>query len=364
MVGFTTCRLVGICALVLLSGVAGSVVTAQTPAEPQQPQDGSMVDVLANGLTYPRGFAWDADGALYLALAGAGGDTASSIVTVADGCVSPVAEGLPTLYVSNLGWVWGVMDIAFVDGELYALSGAWNEPTGIYRVLDDGSWEIVADLGAWFSANPTSFMAPDYNPLGSLFDLETDGETFWVSEAVGGRLVTADLEGNVVLLADLSEGHPVPTGVALDGEGGAYVAYLTSAPYPDGGSKVVHVAADGTVTDHWTGLTAVTDIAMGPDGSLYASEMATGNSDESPFLTPNSGRVVRMTGPDSLEPVLVDIDAPVHLGFDAGGALYVTLPAYAPESVEGTGSIVRVDLSADSPISLADLDVATATCAS
>lgn len=363
MVGFTAYRLVGICALFLLSGMPGSVLARQTPTESQESQESSVVGVLANGLTNPRGFAWDADGTLYLALAGAGGDSASSIVTVADGCVSPVADGLPTLYVSNLGWVWGVMDLAFVGGELYALNGAWNEPTGIYRVLDDGSWELVADLGAWFSANPTSFMAPDYNPLGSLFDLETDGETFWVSEAVGGRVITVAADGRIELLADLSEGHLVPTGVALDGEGGAYVGFLTSAPYPDGGAKVVHVAADGMVTNHWTVLTAVTDIAVGPDGSLYAAEMATGNTDEPPFLAPSSGRVVRMTGPDSLEPVLVDLDAPVHLGFDAGGALYVTLPAYAPENVEGTGSLVRVDISAGLPVSLAGLDVSEPTCA-
>lgn len=360
MIGITACRLISVVALFVVLGQPGAVFSRQTPSGMET---SDAVVVVANGLTNPRGFAWDAEGTLYLALAGAGGDTSSSIVTVADGCVSPAAEGLPTLYVSSLGWVWGVMDLAFVGEDLYALNGAWNEPTGIYRVLDDGTWEIVADLGAWFSKNPTSFRAPDYNPLGSLFDLETDGETFWVSEAVGGRLVTATADGRVELIADLSEGHPVPTGVALDGEGGAYVGYLTSAPYPDGGAKVVHVAADGTVTDYWTGLTAVTDIAVGPDGSLYAAELATGNTDEPPFLAPNSGRVVRMTGPDSVEPVLVDVDAPVHLGFDASGALYVTLPAYAPENVEGTGSLVRVDLTTGLPVSLAGLDVSTQYCA-
>lgn len=359
MIRFTASRILGICALLLLLGMPWSVVAGQaTPGS----ESSGVVDVLVNGLTNPRGFDWDTEGVLHLALAGAGGDVASSIVTVADGCVSPVAEGLPSLYVSSLGWVWGVMDLAFIGDELFALSGAWNEPTGIYRVLDDGSLEIVADLGAWFSANPTSFIAPDYNPLGSLFDLETDGESFWVSEAVGGRIVTVAADGGIELLADLSDGHQVPTGVVLDGDGGAYVAYLTSAPYPDGASKVVHVAADGTVSDYWTGLTAVTDVAMGPDGALYAAEMATGNTSEAPFLAPNSGRVVRMTGPDSLEPVLVDIDAPVHMGFDAEGALYVTLPAYVPDNGQGAGSLIRVDVSGSLPISLAGLS-AEPTCA-
>jgi len=318
---------------------------------------------VANGLTNPRGFAWDADGGLYLATAGAGDDEASSIVTVADGCVSPVAGDLPTIYVSNLGWVWGVMDLAFVGGELFALSGSWSEPTGIYRVLDDGTWELVADLGAWFSENPTELIAPDYNPLGSLFDLETDGETFWVSEAVGGRLVSATADGRVELIADLSAGHPVPTGIALDGEGGVYVGFLTSAPYPDGAAKVVHVLADGTVTDHWTGLTAVTDIAVGPDGMLYAVELATGNSAVAPFLRPQSGRVVRMTGPDRLEPVVQDLEAPAYLGFDGEGRLYLTMPAFAADTGVGAGALVRVDLAGELPVSLAVLDVSTPTCA-
>lgn len=359
MTRFLSLRLLVAAALLPLLGMPWVAVASQ--ATPDAAPSGT-VETLVSGVTNPRGFAWDAEGTLHLALAGAGSDEASSIVTVADGCVSPVAEGLPTIYVSNLGWVWGVMDLAVVGDELYALSGAWNEPTGIYRVLDDGTMEIVVDLGAWFTENPTAFTAPDYNPLGSLFDFETDGETFWISEAVGGRLVTATLDGQVELVADLSEGHPVPTGVALDGEGGAYVGYLMAAPYVDGSAKVVHVAADGTVTDHWTGLTAVTDIAVGPDGALYAVEMATGNTTESPYLRPNSGRVVRMTGPDGLEAVVEQVNAPDYLGFGPDGALYLTLPAYAEGTGVGAGSLVRVDVSGDLPVSLANVSTEP-TCA-
>lgn len=104
---------------------------------------------------------------------------------------------------------------------------------------------------------------------------------------------------------------------------------------------MVHVAPDGTVTDHWTGPTAVTDIAIGPDGMLYAAEMATGNTEEPPFLSTNSGRIVRMTGPDTLEEVVIGFEAPVYMGFDLDGALHVTAPAYAPGTGEGAGALVR-----------------------
>jgi plastocyanin len=122
------------------------------------------------------------------------------------------------------------------------------------------------------------------------------------------------------------------------------------------------VAPDGTVTDAWTGLTAGTDLAMGPDGLLYAAEMATGNLDEPPYLNPGTGRIVRQTGPESLEPVVVDADYPVYLGFGPDGALYLTYPAFGPESGEGQGALLRIDLSADLPVSLAGLGELAPTC--
>ena len=365
-------------ALIFSLGVSLPSVTLSQEASPVM-EAPAGVEVLANGLTNPRGFAWDADGTLYLGLAGSGGETqltfdgtpapfffgpSSSVATVTDGCATPVAEGLGSVLWTEPGWIWGAMDVAFLGDQLYALLGAGSDlgGNGIYRILDDGSIELVVDLGAWLTANPPAFIPPDYDPTGSWFDLESDGEKLWVSEAVGGYLLTVSVDGEVTVMADLSEGHLVPTGVALDGEGGAYVGFETTVPYPEGGSKVVHVAADGTVSDFWTGLTVVTDVAMGPDGMLYAAEMATGNTETEPYLTPNSGKVVKMTGPDTAEPVLTDLDAPAYLGFDADGMLYLTYPAFSADAGVGHGSLIRVDLSVGTPISLAGLNVAP-TCA-
>src|SRR5687767_13546700 len=99
----------------------------------------SGVEVIAAGLTNPRGFAWSSDGTLYLALAGNGGATtipaaegftasiglSSSEVTIADGCTTPVAVGLVSALWEEAGWIWGAMDVAFLGEELYVLvSGA------------------------------------------------------------------------------------------------------------------------------------------------------------------------------------------------------------------------------------------------
>lgn len=96
-----------------------------------------------------------------------------------------------------------------------------------------------------------------------------------MTEAAGGRLPTVTTDGEIPGVADLSVDHMVPTGIALDDQGGAYVTCETVVPFPDCASKVIHVTADGTVSDYWTGLTAVADLVMGPDGVLYAAEMAT-----------------------------------------------------------------------------------------
>lgn len=198
----------------------------------------------------------------------------SSIVRVDGGCAVPVAGDLPSRLLLTPGWIWGAMEVAILDGQLYALLGGGGPtngqpdwPIGVYRVLADGSTELVA--------------------------LEAGNDRLWISEAVSGRLLTATTDAQLALVADLSEGHMVPTGIVLDDTGGAYVSHETVVPYPEGASKVIHVSPDGRVTDQWTGLTAGTGPAMGPDGALYAAEMATNNTDEPPYLRPNSGRLDR-----------------------------------------------------------------------
>ncbi|HEX2173838.1 MAG TPA: cupredoxin domain-containing protein, partial [Dehalococcoidia bacterium] len=70
---------------------------------------------------------------------------------------------------------------------------------------------------------------------------------------------------------DLSDPHRVPTGVAMDKDGNYYVGTLGVTPYPDGSALVFKVTPDGKTETVWTGLTMVTDLAIGPDGALYTS---------------------------------------------------------------------------------------------
>ena len=168
------------------------------------------------------------------------------------------------------------------------------------------------------------------------------GEALWVVDSVNGQVLQVTPAGEISRIADLSDGHPVPSALVTDPDGGAYVADLTPAPYAEGTATVRHIAPDGTVNEVWTGLTTVTGVALGPDGTLYVAELSSQISDAEPFLTAGSGRILRQTGPDAGEVVASGLDSPVALGFGPDGALYVSTPAFGADA--GTGSVMRIAL--------------------
>lgn len=351
----------------LLSSAALAHAQDGTPATSTSPSAG--LTVVLDGVTNPRGFTWGTDGTLYLALAGNGGEArfpivegytvvtglTSSVVTVADGCATPLVPGLVSTLWEEMGWVWGAMDVAVLDGDLYLLlSGAgptWGSPSassGVFRRNDDGTLTLVGDISTWLVTHPPAFVPPDYATDGSLFDLEATSDALLVSEAVGGQIIRITPDGEMSTLADLSEQHPVPTGIAVDADDNVYVTFETTPPYADGSNKVVKIAPDGTVTDAWTGLTRVADLEFGPDGKLYAAELSTNNTESFPFVHPHTGRIVRQSGPDTMEIIAEGLDFPVGLGFDGNGALYVSGPANGATPEDGAnvgaGWLARVEM--------------------
>jgi hypothetical protein len=356
-------------AVVVLLGSAPPTVEAQeaTPGAEEAP---ATLDVVAAGLTNPRGFTWADDGTLYVALAGTGGPNlpteeadiiaafsgffggpSAAVARIQDGCPVTVADGLPS-YVDGTGGVVGVSDVAMLGGQLYAtvdgggaVHGNPDQPAGLYRINADGTFEVVADLSAWMRANPVAERPQgDNDPDGEVWHLlpTADESAFWVIETNQGQLLQITPAGAVTRMADLSAGHPVSTGLAAAPDGGVYVGDLTAFPFLDEAAKVIHITPDGTVTDQWTGLTAVVALAVGPDDALYALEMVTGSIDEDPFILPNTGRIVRQTGPDMSEVVADGLNFPIGLAFGPDGELYVSGPALG--ATPGQGMIARLDL--------------------
>jgi hypothetical protein len=353
----------------LFLGLAPLGVLAQD-ATPGPAPSGPGGTVVASGLTNPRGFVWGPDGALYVALAGSGGTTlateqtpssqilgpfhggpSGAVARIDNGCPVAVATGLPST-IDAMGEILGAEDVAFLGGTMYIAAdgggpshGNPDQPAGIYTVGSDGTVSVLADLSAWLRANPVATTPPDYDPDADGYRMVADESigALWVLEPNSGGVLKVTPDGTVSRVADLSADHPVPSAIALVPGGGAvYIGNLTAVPFPDGAAKVIKVMADGTVSDVWTGLTVVTGLAVGPDGSLYASEMSTGNLTEPPFLTFGTGKVVKMTGPDSSEEVATGLMLPIALGIGPDGALYVASPAIGANG--GEGVIIRLDV--------------------
>lgn len=309
------------------------------------------VTVVAAGLTHPRGFAFAPDGTLFVALAGRSGPNAG-VVRIEDGCPVVVAGGLPA-YPIAFGAITGVADVAYLDGQLYVLLSGGNidrdgMPNGLYRLDGAGGVELVANISAFIRDNPVAAKPRDYDTDGQPYAMLAMGDAFWVTEGNSNQLLRVGLDGTVGRVADLSQGHPIPTGIAPAPDGGAYVAFFTAAPYTEGSAKVVRVAPDGAVSDVWTGLSLIAALAVGQDGSLYALEMATGHGDDPDAIAPDTGRVVRMADPDAAEPVVTDLALPIAMDFGPDGALYVAGPAFGAD--EGQGTILRINLSSEQPI--------------
>jgi len=327
-------------------------------AQDATPAAGAATTVVASGLVNPRGFTWDIDGTLLVASAGVSGE-AAGLDAIADGCPVRRVDGFP-----NAGVAFGrsgIADVATLDGQLYLLAaggdtGRGQPANGVYRVEGGGESEtvLVADVSAFVPANPVSVVPPDYDPDGVPFAMDAVEGAFWITDGNNSQVLRAGLDGAVSRIVDLSVGHTIPTGIvaAPSERGGAFVALFTPTPYPNGGAKIVHVAPDGVVSDQFTGLTTAIDVAIGPDGALYALEMATGNTADSPFLRPGTGRIVRQGADGGIVPVATGLTFPGALEIGPDGALYVSLSAFGADA--GEGRILRLDPNGD-PASLLDL---------
>jgi hypothetical protein len=318
------------------------------------------VTLVASGLAYPRGVTWDANGQMYVALAGDGpaptaADASSgktpvehafglfyagfngAVVKIDKACGVPVATGLPSEQQQS-GWHQGVASLTFLDGTLYAsVDGGGSargnpiNPSGVYMVSMNGGWAAVASLDAWMPAHLVSVVPGDLDPNGEPYSLIADGSSLVLSESNSGQLLRVSPDGTITRIVDLSDPHRVPTGLVMDKDGNYYVGTLGVTPYPDGSALVFKVTPDGKTETVWTGLTMITDLAIGPDGALYALEMSTGNTTEPPFYRRNTGKIVRQTGPASAEDVVTGLDLPISMQFGPDGALYTSFPAIHAE---------------------------------
>lgn len=333
---------------------------------PEATPSSTGASFVATNLINPRGMAFDDEGTFYVGIGGNPGPNAA-VAMIDDGCPSIVAGGFPTARVAFRA-IAGIADVATLDGKLYALLAGGNidggvMPNGVYEIAGRNDARLVANISEFIRDNPVANKPGDYDTDGQPYAMIPDGDAFLVTEGNSNQLLRAGLDGTVERVADLSKDHPIPTGLARSAKDEVYVAFFTSAPYPEGGATVVTINQDGTVTEIWKGLTLVTSMAAGVDGALFALEMATGYGDEPGAIAPGSGRVVRQDGPDAAVPIVTGLDLPASMLFGPGGDLYISGPAFGADA--GEGYIIRVpaDQLAAGSLDVSDLAPPTSGCA-
>ncbi|HET9661004.1 MAG TPA: ScyD/ScyE family protein [Thermomicrobiales bacterium] len=337
------------------------IVSAVSFALPAAAQDDSLT-VVARGLTTPGGFTWNANDVLFIALTGSGGSETvqpeapaplgpltagetGAVVAIDDGCPTALATGIVSTRTAQ-GRIFGAESVAELNGQLYVLIsnagdqiGDHERAPGVYRLGGDGSLSLIADHAAFLQDNPPAVAPAEGfpNPGNPVAMASGDG-ALWIADALNGLITKVEPGEDETLVADLSAQGFAPSDLALGADGSLYASSVGRAPFETGSGSVVNIDAGGAVQIVWSGLTMASGIAIGNDGALYATELATGVSDTAPNGIPGTGRLVRQSG-DGLEVVADGLDFPAGLGTGPDGAVYFVTGAMG--SAAGAGAMVR-----------------------
>jgi hypothetical protein len=266
--------------------------------------------VVAGGLDNPRGITVGADGRVYVAEAGTGARGSGRVTVIAHGTARTLVGGLPSATAGE-GDVTGPTNVAVSpQGKLVGLVGGGPQMLdsrfdSLLR-LQPGAAKSLANVQAFVTDHPdTTDLDQPANP--------TDSNAYGVAWVDANHYLVADAANNTLLMVGpgssvrrvakfpnqvvSTAGVPdfpvpfvpaeaVPTSVAIGPDGYAYVGELKGFPFTPGTSRVWRVslnahdvtcdpaATGGPCSVYLNGLTAVTGLDFGPDGSLYVVSFA------------------------------------------------------------------------------------------
>lgn len=300
-------RSIPLVVLLALSCVAALAAAQEGVSSPQ------FVPI-ATGLPSPRHLDFDADGTLYVAEAGAGGElcvgegeaqrcigASGGVTTVTDGVQARLVDDMVSLALPDGSDTTGPHDIAWDDeGNLVVLVGLGNDPAvrdesgplgplsenfgQLAQVAEAGTWTNIIDISAHETANNPDEGEIDSNP----YAIERVDGGYLVADAGANALLHVTDGGTITTVAvfpprmvefppgsgDMMPMQAVPTSVDVGPDGAYYVGQLTGFPFPPGGANVYRVEEGEEPEVFADGFTNIIDVAFDDDGNLYVVELA------------------------------------------------------------------------------------------
>lgn len=282
-------------------------------------------EVHATGLMRPFGSTVGPGGDLYVADAAAG---AIVRVDARTGETSIYAGGLPISPVIGVFGIGGVMDVTFLDGVAYALVTlvSWDiggsDVVGIYQLVDDGSWSVVADIGTFAFDNLPALWDV---PTGIQYAIQAFRGGFLVTDGNHNRVLRVTPGGAISTVAQF--GNEVPTGLAVRGND-VYLALAGPAPHlPEAGRILRLDAKTWQATEIASGAPLLVDVELGRGNSLLGLSQGEG-IDGAPAgapAMPNSGTLVALDGAGGFTFIDGPIDLPTSMAVIRSTAYVVSL---------------------------------------
>jgi hypothetical protein len=308
--------------LLLLVTLVGALA-APAVAQADPPPGAGAPELLVTGLAGGSGSTVGPDGALYVPEPVSGEVTRIEPET---GATTVVASCLPPQV--RVGGAGGARDVAFLGSTMYALTSMVSEDvggsavTGVFRV-EDGTCEVVADIGAWTMANPPP---PDFDffvPTGVPYAMEAYGDGFLVTDGHANRVLQVTLDGQVRTVLQL--GNVVPLGLEVV-DRTVYFTLAGPVPHlPEDGQVLSLDVGSGDSELVASGGRLLIDVEAGRH-ALYAlahGDFPEGAPEGSPAL-PDTGQLLVADRAGGFDVVAGGLDRPTSMEVVDGNGYVVT----------------------------------------